>query len=573
MVIALLLIFYKNLSYEYTLAGETVELFDTCYADAAGYTITDSVNKNGKYFEVTDNDPQLYLDLSKQQALTQIGGIELVMTKVACANQEMPVQVFYKKAGEDSFTERHSVSTVLMPWADSVLIPIPYGTYEQLRLDIDGSFELYEINACTEKMIEKPYISSVTINKCLCYFPIVLIGFPLIFWAHGVRRSNWKTILFGAEPSKTREAHWDYIRILAAILVILAHACSPMVTQINETGGADWKKLVLVCGLSLGLTCNLLYVMLSGALLLKDSKNTEPESVAAFYIRRVSKVVIPLAAYYLLLLSLNHEIRFFPPENLGTAFKRIVTGAPNAAPHLWLIYTIVSLYLVIPFFRVMTAHLSDKLLASLAAVILVTNALTYYLPLFGMTFGAATFLAGWEGVFLLGYIMTAQSALPNADRRGKWIVLAGAAAFVVTVAVVFTDSTKMNYVYNNTPTMILLSCAIFSLFLRYKEKFVVKSDTCFSRWKERIVRMCSKYSYSMILIHWYVLFAVVEGKLHITALRFGCIGGIAVTVALTFIICLIMAIVFDNTVVIVCTVIFDRISEKIMNRIKKFRVK
>ncbi|MDE7266293.1 MAG: acyltransferase [Lachnospiraceae bacterium] len=571
---ALVLIFYKNLSYEYALAGETVAVFDTCYANAVGYALADAADGNGTYFEVTGDDPQFYLDLSHKQDLAQIGGIELVMTKVAEANHEMPIQVFYKKEKEDGFSERHSVKTVLMPWVDRVLIPLPQGTYEQLRFDVDASFELYEINVCTEKMIAKPYVSSVTTNRCLLYFPVVLIGFPLVFWAHSVRNSSCKSIFFGTEPSPKREIHWDYMRIFAAVLVILAHACSPMVTQLEETGGADWKRLLLVCGLSFGLTCNLLYVMLSGALLLNSSKtSSQTENVAAFYLRRASKIIIPLAAYYLFLLSINNEVSFLPPKNLGTAFKRMMTGAPDVAPHFWLIYTIISLYLVTPFFRVMVAHLSDKMIASLATVILVLNALTYYLPLFGMQFGATTFLAGWEGVFLLGYILTRQSSLPNADKRTNWFVLAGVVAFVVTVAVVFTDSTKMNYVYNNTPTMVLMSCAIFALFLKYKEKFATKTKSHFGAFADLVVRMCSKYSYSIILIHWYALFAVVQGKLHITALRFGCFGGIAATVAITFVVCLVMAIVFDNTVVIVCTVIFDKISEKIMNSIEKHRVK
>ena len=72
------------------------------------------------------------------------------------------------------------------------------------------------------------------------------------------------------------------------------------------------------------------------------------------------------------------------------------------------------------------------------------------------------------------------------------------------------------------------------------------------------MRLFSKYSYSIILIHWYVLFVIVQGKLHITALRFGCIGGIAATVVLTFLICLFLAVIFDNTVVIVCNVLFDK---------------
>lgn len=570
MVVGLAVIFYQNLSYEYEPAGDSVNVFDECYFGVSGYEVTDI--HGGKYFEVTDSDPQLYLDLSQKQGLGQIGGMELVLTRVADANLEMPVQVFYAKAGE-SFSERHSVSTVLPSWGERVLIPLPLGTYGQLRLDIDGAFELYEINVCTKKMLEKPYISDVTISRCLWLFPAVLIGFPLIVWAHGERRKKGENIFWGARLSKNREAHWDYMRILAAVLVILAHACSPMVTQLEETGGADWKRLVLVCGLSLGLICNLLYVMLSGALLLRPSEASKnSESVGAFYIRRASKVIIPLVAYYLLLLYLNDEVSFLPPENIGTALKRIVTGAPDAAPHLWLIYTIVSLYLVTPFLRVMTAHLSDKMLASLAAVILVLNAITNYLPLFGMTFGAATFLGGWEGIFLLGYIMTRQNAGSDADKRGRWLVPAGVAAFAVTVTVVFTNSAQMNYVYNNTPTMVLMACAIFYLFLKYKEKFVFRSNSRIGTAVSLLVRMCSKYSYSIILIHWYVLFVIVQGKLHITALRFGCLGGIAATVALTFVICLLMAIVFDNTVVIVCNVIFDKISEKVMHSIEKRRV-
>jgi hypothetical protein len=52
---------------------------------------------------------------------------------------------------------------------------------------------------------------------------------------------------------------------------------------------------------------------------------------------------------------------------------------------------------------------------------------------------------------------------------------------------------------------------------------------------------------------------VVSGKLHITALRFGCIGGIIATVIATFFTCIIMAIAFDNTVVIVLNTLFDKL--------------
>jgi surface polysaccharide O-acyltransferase-like enzyme len=230
-----------------------------------------------------------------------------------------------------------------------------------------------------------------------------------------------------------------------------------------DLADTSWKRLVLVMGLSLGLCCNLIYVMLSGTLLL-NAKSQKEESVISFYIKRASKVIIPLIAYYLLLLSLNDEVAFLPPKNIGSAFKRIVTGAPDAAPHLWLIYTIVALYFVTPFFKVMVQNMSDKLIFSLWVVILVLNALTTYLPLFGMIFGASSFLASWEGVFLLGYIMTRQNTLKDSNKRNFYMMIAGVISYIITVGVVFKDSSAMNYVYNCAPTLVVISCGIFALF-------------------------------------------------------------------------------------------------------------
>ena len=420
------------------------------------------------------------------------------------------------------------------------MIPLPIGEYAMLRLDIDGDFQLQNIIAYTGEMQSHLYVSHRTVQNCLLYFPVAIIGCCLIFWAHCVRmrenRAGFKayamTVLFGTRPNKGREVHLDYLRILAAVLVILAHACSPMV----ELAEQEWKQLLLIGGLSLGLCCNVIYVMLSGTLLLSP-KTSKEESVASFYSKRASRVIIPLAAYYLLLLSLNHEVRFLPPEHLGRGWKRVN-------------YSIGALYLAAPFFRIMMQHLSDKMLFSLAVMILALNILTTYLPLFGMAFGPVSFLAGWDGVFLIGYILTRHNEKRGYDKRSRLIMAAAVISYIAMIVIVFIDTGYMNYVYNNAPTMIFTSCGIFIFFLKRKNWFANKSNF--------VMRLFSKYSYSIILIHWYVLFVIVQGKLHITALRFGCIGGIAATVVLTFLICLFLAVIFDNTVVIVCNVLFDK---------------
>ena len=555
-ITALGILFYQSLSWHYEMQGAVTDLSGLSMT-SSGYEVVSAGGGPGKRFKVTGEDPQFILEIQKN-GVVPVGGIQLQFGEVW--QEPLAVQVFYAAQGEE-FSEKHSVKGALKAGEKAVLLPVPPGQYETLRFDIDGDFELTAIQSCAEPMAAQAYVSQDTVQRCLWYFPAVIIGFSLIYWAHGVRfkqggftaRAYLKSVFLGAETTEKRAVYLDYLRVLAAVLVILAHTCSPMV----DAADADWKRLVLVLGLSLGLCCNILYVMLSGTLLLGGSQH-EREGVLSFYIRRASKVIIPLIAYYFLLLHLNDEVRFLPPKQIGAALKRIMTGAPDVGPHLWLIYTIVALYLVTPFFRVMVQHMSDRLLSSLAVVILVLNALTTYLPVFGMAFGASTFLAGWEGVFLLGYILTRQSSQEGAPRRIRWILCAAAVSYVVMAAAVFVDSAQMNLVYGSTPPIVLASCGIFVLFIKYKDWFQDKSNA--------VVRLCSKYSYSIILIHWYALFVVVQGKLHITALRFGCLGGIAASVAATFAVCLVMAFVFDNTVVIVCNVLFDRLTSRFVKR-------
>ena len=583
-IVACGITFYRNLSYHYEMRGDVTEL-SYSNMEVVGYNTVSVDGSSGKNFTVAGDDPGFTLTLTTEYAAKNIGGIELRFEEAWTGEEALPVQVFYAEAGA-LFSERHSVKSGLKAGEQSLLLPIPVRQYETIRFDIDGDFILGGIFSCDEPMAAHAYISQDTVNICMWHFPVIIIGFSLIFWAHRVRmrqggftvRSYTKYIFLGADPSAGHEVYLDWLRVLAALFVILAHSCSSMLDQAD----ANWKRLALVCGLSLGLCCNLLYVMLSGTLLL-DSRKDREESVISFYIRRASKVIVPLIAYSFLLFDINDEVHFFPPQNIGNSLKRIVTGGSSVGPHLWLIYTIVALYLVTPFFRVMVQHMSDKLLRSMAVVILVLNALTAYLPLFGMTFGAATFLAGWEGVFLLGYILTRQNNpehpkddpehpkddpehpkddLVVAKRRNHVIMLAAVVSYIVMVVVVYVDSTQMNYIYGNTTTILITSCGIFVWFVNNKEKFKEKSNA--------LLRLCSKYSYSIILIHWYALFVVVQGKFHITALRFGCLGGIAASVVVTFGVCIVLAVVFDNTVVIVCNALFDKLTAGLVD--EKYRI-
>ena len=345
----------------------------------------------------------------------------------------------------------------------------------------------------------------------------------------------------GKESWKGRKAYLDHARILAAVMVILTHACS---MQVGETAAA-WKIGLLRACTGIGLVCNPLYVMISGALLLSAGK--KEESFGAFYWKRFFKVVLPMVVYYIIFLCVAGQVSLIPPRNLAKGALQILAGASGVAPHYWLLYTLISLYVTAPFVRVMVNHLQDSHIAFLFVLILTEESLAACLPLMGVKTGFAMDLAGWEGVFIMGYIL--------AERRHKWmerfVLTAGGICAVIIACAVAWDYSLREDLSNTAPVMVLFAGAVLMVLSKLEKRW--KNPSPFP------VRTLAKYSYSIILVHWYGLFVVVWGKIGIQPLRFGCIGGIVLTVFVSVIVCFIIGFTADNTVVFAVQYICGRI--------------
>ena len=371
-------------------------------------------------------------------------------------------------------------------------------------------------------------------RKMLYAMPVFAV---LIGMAHGhagrslSSREYIAQMFCGRNAPGGRKTYMDYARILAAVMVILTHACSMQA----DADAALWKtNLLRSCG-AVGLVCNPLYVMISGSLLLSAEKEEAP---GAFYFRRFVKVVVPMVVYYIIFLCVSGQISLIPPQNLKEGALQILAGASGIVPHYWLIYILISLYVTAPFIRVMVKNLKDSLVSVLFFLILAEELLVSYLPLTGVQIGFTLNLASWEGVFILGYLVT--------ERRTKWmermVLIFGAISAVLVAAVPILDHSLTGYVCNTAPTMVLFAGAL--LILLSKLDGVLKGKLSF------VVHTLSKYSYSMILVHWYGLFVVTWGKIGVQPLRFGCIGGIVLTVLIAVVVCFVLGFVAENTAVL-----------------------
>ena len=115
----------------------------------------------------------------------------------------------------------------------------------------------------------------------------------------------------------------------------------------------------------------------------------------------------------------------------------------------------------------------------------------------------------------------------------------GSIVFTAAASCIAPDGAEM--LFNKAPTMLFMAGGIFAWFSEREDHLKMPGMA---------VRVIGKYGFSILLIHWYILHYVTEERLGLFASSFGVIGGTALAMAVTLILSLLAALVFDNTVVI-----------------------
>lgn len=373
----------------------------------------------------------------------------------------------------------------------------------------------------------------------LIFFVLLIILYTHYrrFQSAGSFSAYIREILGNTDYDGRRIKSFDYIRALAVIFVIAAHVVQSDGSPAEGSGSRFALQILAV----LFLNCNLLFVMLSGALIL----NQKEEPVSVFYRKRVFKVVIPMAVYYLFYLYMGlYQSGLTDPKNLLDACRRFLSGPSEWNPHFWLMYVILSFYLAAPFFKVMVQNMSDRLLLSFVALTFLMNGALSWLPFLGIEFHFVTILCGWESVFVFGYFWTR----PFSNRYRKPFMVLGAASFFITAVISCVRPDYADAFLNKAPTMLLMSGAVFAWFTGREDKFNVP---------DKAVRIIGKYGFSILLIHWYILHHIAEDRLGLFASSWGLLGGTVATVAVTLILSLLFSVIFDHTAVLCVNTVCD----------------
>lgn len=263
----------------------------------------------------------------------------------------------------------------------------------------------------------------------------------------------------------------DVLRLLALLMVIAAHSVDiyNATPQQDPTDGF-WGAFIG----SLMRPSVPLFAMMTGLLLLPVR-----EPAGEFYRRRIPRVLIPMVVwsvlYYLVpwltgvlgcdlgVVSVLYPFEYAPSQQFGDAIANIATipvTFNGYTTHMWYLYMLVGLYLLMPFFSAWIEK-NDRTLVRTFVIMWCLSLMLPYLKqiispdLFGVCawneFGTFYYFSGFVGYLLLGHLLGKGNPLPS-----RKIVAMGAMLYFAGYIITYTgfSSLIVQYSYEEQPALI-----------------------------------------------------------------------------------------------------------------------
>ncbi|MBA9086024.1 ABC-type polysaccharide/polyol phosphate export permease/surface polysaccharide O-acyltransferase-like enzyme [Fontibacillus solani] len=198
---------------------------------------------------------------------------------------------------------------------------------------------------------------------------------------------------------KSRLLYPDVLRIMAIIGVVLIHVTAPVIGILDVIGEVRywWAANIMNSAFRWSVP---VFFMISGMFLLDPNRN---ESAKQFYFKRLARVlpafVIWSFIYYLW--GIRHELNRF---ETGSFIKGMAEGSLHY--HLWFVYTIIALYIIVPLLRLFVKYASQGIIYACAACFIASN-LSMVSGMLGWRLATEIpQITGYIGYFLLGYYLS-----------------------------------------------------------------------------------------------------------------------------------------------------------------------
>lgn len=316
----------------------------------------------------------------------------------------------------------------------------------------------------------------------------------------------------------------DLLKVIAVFMVIVAHANDCIILNQDGNFNFEWGTYIG----SLYRFAVPLFVLISGVLLLPTKLN-----LLEFYKKRLWRILPALLFWGLAYVLFDGTI--LNPKTWDKIFMDIVRlplSFGDASPHLWYLYMLVGLYLIIPLISPWVAKATKRELEMVLGIFIFSTFIPYLKFLTGLAFGVCDwnefhsfyYLSGFIGYLLMGYYL--YTYLPGWSIKAKrwtgmFLFLTGyGITYYLTISVPFSIPNIEMVWYYCSPNVLLEAVGIFMLLegITIKEGFFLK-----------MINAIAHYSFGIFLVHYFFIGSIFRYM----AVHFGLHPGLNVLVSAT----------------------------------------
>ncbi len=231
------------------------------------------------------------------------------------------------------------------------------------------------------------------------------------------------------------------------------------------------------------------FIMVTGALLMDPGKEIPLSKIFSKYIFRIFAALAASVLVFAIFDDLMNEGGLSAATFTG-AFRKLLEG--KSWSHLWYLYLLIGLYLLLPAYRAIAAHISDREYRYLLAVLFVFLLIIPQLETAGFRTGFSIQISAvYTFYFFAGYAISSGKCRLSA-KAGAVLFVSGillTAAASCLGAAYFPDSADALLSSYSFPTVALMAAGIFSLICGMKDR------------KTKIWDILDANSFGVYLIH------------------------------------------------------------------------
>ncbi|MBR5535858.1 MAG: acyltransferase family protein [Clostridia bacterium] len=291
-------------------------------------------------------------------------------------------------------------------------------------------------------------------------------------------------------------AYADIARIMAAFAVVLLHVAGARLI-IEDIGSVNFfRAAVFDCAMRWSVP---LFIMLSGMLFLNKNKKL---NIRVLYTKNILRLV---TAFLFWSLVYNMYTSYLEYRHIGVAFFEALKNVHNGAMHLWFIFVIIGLYIVMPFIKRMCENMTKRE----AECFILLSMLVTFLPKTLSSFDIfapfiqyigkfeINYTAGYVGLFVAGWYI---DRFEHSKKEKSIAYLMGLAGFLYMLTATVYFSIKRGVIADEFMSFKSLSAFLMAIAVMMMCKSVFSKKN-FSRRAKSDLAFYSKYTFGVYLIH------------------------------------------------------------------------